>query len=729
MKIIYRFLIVSFLILSVSVIYLSIFGIETTKFNKQISTLVKDLNKDLEIKLKKVNIILDPIKFQINAKTIGPQLKINEKTLEIETIKTKISIGSILNNNFSLKNLDISTKSLEIKKLISFIRNFKNTPELYLLEKVVKNGYLITDINLEFDEKGKLKENFVLKGIIKDAQISLIKEYNLNKINFAFNLRKDGFELNDAKFSLNNILLSSKNIKVKSDKKFFYIEGIVDNKNITLNDKNIQNLIKPYIPKINLSDVNFDSQNQFSFNINKRFKIDDLRLSSKIKLNKVKFENNLELKNYFPNSKKVINLNNHTININYKKKILSITGNGSIDVQDEKDKITYDIEKKDNQFKFDTNLIIEKNPLIINLLEYKKKPGVKCVINLKGTHFFDKETVIKLFSLKENENKFKIDNLILDKNFNINKFQKVDLKYLDTGLRRNNITITNKNNIYNLTGSKFNANNLIQNLIDDKNKKETKIFNKNFNLVVKIDQVYLDKDYAVNNLIGNINFNKNEISNAELNAFFSKDKKFKFTVKSNGQEKVSTLFLGQAEPIVKRYKFIKGYKGGSLDFYSSKKGDFSTSNLRIYNFKLKELPILTKLLTLASLQGIADILSGEGITFDEFEMNFNNKNDLITINEMYAIGPAISILMDGYIEKNKLISLRGSLVPATTINKFIGTIPVLGKILVGSKTGEGVFGVSFKIKGPPKNPETTVNPIKTLTPRFITRTLEKIKKN
>ena len=66
---------------------------------------------------------------------------------------------------------------------------------------------------------------------------------------------------------------------------------------------------------------------------------------------------------------------------------------------------------------------------------------------------------------------------------------------------------------------------------------------------------------------------------------------------------------------------------------------------------------------------------------------------------------------------------------ATTINKAIGSIPVLGKILVGEKTGEGVFGVSFKIKGPPKNLETSVNPIKTLTPRFITRTLEKIKKN
>ena len=96
---------------------------------------------------------------------------------------------------------------------------------------------------------------------------------------------------------------------------------------------------------------------------------------------------------------------------------------------------------------------------------------------------------------------------------------------------------------------------------------------------------------------------------------------------------------------------------------------------------------------------------------------------------MYAIGPAISILMEGYIEKDKLTSLRGTLVPATTINKRISKIPLLGNILIGKKVGEGVFGVSFKIKGQPKNLKTTVNPVKTLTPRFITRTLEKLKRN
>tara|TARA_B100000989_G_scaffold268871_1_gene223850 strand:- start:634 stop:1200 length:567 start_codon:yes stop_codon:yes gene_type:complete len=187
------------------------------------------------------------------------------------------------------------------------------------------------------------------------------------------------------------------------------------------------------------------------------------------------------------------------------------------------------------------------------------------------------------------------------------------------------------------------------------------------------------------------------------------------------------MYTNYPEPLIKRYKFIKGFKEGSLDYQSTKINNKSESILIIDNFKVKEVPVLAKILTLASLQGIADLLTGEGIRFTDFEMKYKKNKNLTEINEIYAIGPAISLMMSGYIEKDKVVSLRGTLVPATTINRTISSIPVLGDILVGKKVGEGVFGVSFKIKGHPDNLKTTVNPIKTLTPRFITRTLEKIK--
>ena len=192
------------------------------------------------------------------------------------------------------------------------------------------------------------------------------------------------------------------------------------------------------------------------------------------------------------------------------------------------------------------------------------------------------------------------------------------------------------------------------------------------------------------------------------------------------KHKLTNLEIDQPEPFIKNFKFIKGFKEGKLLYEAVEFEGKSTSNLKIMDFKVQEVPVLAKLLTLASLQGIADLLTGEGIRFSDFEMDYDTLGNTTNIKELYAIGPAISLMMEGYIVKDNLTSLKGTLVPATTVNKTISKIPMLGEILVGKKIGEGVFGVSFKIKGPPKKLKTTVNPIKTLTPRFITRTLEKI---
>jgi len=156
----------------------------------------------------------------------------------------------------------------------------------------------------------------------------------------------------------------------------------------------------------------------------------------------------------------------------------------------------------------------------------------------------------------------------------------------------------------------------------------------------------------------------------------------------------------------------------------------SVSKLTVENFKVLKAPTFATLLTLADLRGFADLLSGEGMSFDYLEINFKDDQNTTTVEEILALGKSVSLQMDGYVEKKTgLISLRGTLVPAKTLNSLISKIPILGKILVGSNVGEGVFGVSFKMKGLPGDIKTSINPVKTLTPRFITRVLEKMKKN
>ena len=148
----------------------------------------------------------------------------------------------------------------------------------------------------------------------------------------------------------------------------------------------------------------------------------------------------------------------------------------------------------------------------------------------------------------------------------------------------------------------------------------------------------------------------------------------------------------------------------------------------IENFKLVNAPGVVKLLSLADFGGLADLAEGEGLSFEKLEIKMSNEKNFLKLDELYAVGPSISVLMEGYRDQNNLTSLRGTLVPAKNLNKLLSKIPVIGDIIIPKEVGEGLFGVSFKMKGPPGKIKTSINPIKTLTPRFITKALERSKK-
>ena len=727
MKIFFKIVLFLLLTLIILLTYLSVVGVETDRFNSQIENKIKNIDEKIEIELKKIKLVLDPFKLNLNIKTIDSKLKNQNAIIEIERLNTQISLKSLVEKKFLIENLEISLKSLKIKNLISFIRSFQNTPQLFLLEKTVKKGYVIADIKLEFNSLGEIKDNYTINGYIKDTDLSVLKKYNLQKLNLIFEYKKDKLKLNDIVFNLNDLNFLSDNISVNKRKNDYFVKGNINHNKFNLTEKNLDLFAKKLLPKFEIKKFLFSSENTFSFEIDKGFQFNNFEINSDMLVNEFSFINVLDLKKFFPKIQEKISLSENKLSIRYKKNDLSVKGKGKLLYQDNFDDLIYTIKNKDKILNFETSLKINDNPFIIDFLNYKKNENNKTNINLKGSRNKNRKILIEKFDLFEDKNKITISNLTLNKNFQIMLLDKVHLDYTDQDKQKNSIKFEKKKDQYYLIGSLFNANNLIDNLLSDD--ESSNFLDMDSKVNVNIDKILLDNEHYVLDFSGDILFKNKEILYAKLNGDFPDNKKFKFTVNTNDNNKITTLYVDKAEPIVRKYKFIKGFDEGSLDYNSSKKFNESISQLKIYDFKLKELPVLTKILTLASLQGIADILSGEGIRFDEFEMNFKNKGNLMTIDEIYAIGPAISILMEGYVEKNQLISLRGTLVPATTINKFIGSIPVLGKILVGSKTGEGVFGVSFKIKGPPKKLETSVNPIKTLTPRFITRTLEKIKKN
>ena len=168
------------------------------------------------------------------------------------------------------------------------------------------------------------------------------------------------------------------------------------------------------------------------------------------------------------------------------------------------------------------------------------------------------------------------------------------------------------------------------------------------------------------------------------------------------------------QPLLTEYNFFKGLSGGKLIFSSIIEEDYANSKLVIENFKVINAPGMVKLLSLADLRGLADLAEGDGLSFDILEIKMEKSKENLKLNEILALGPSISVLMEGYQDPS-VTSLRGTLVPAKTLNKMISKIPVIGEIIIPKEIGEGLFGISFKMKGPPGNIKTTINPIRTLT--------------
>ena len=335
---------------------------------------------------------------------------------------------------------------------------------------------------------------------------------------------------------------------------------------------------------------------------------------------------------------------------------------------------------------------------------------------------------INYLNYKEGKNLISLKNLDINTKNQIKKFSNIKVNTFNNKKENNNFDILYKDKII-IKGKSYDSTNLIKKISGPNKSSLFNLINKEIR--ISFDNIFTKFSSQLNNfnLIGKIE--RGKFVKISSKSEFSKDQYLDISLKRdpNSNKKTLEIYSGLAKPLLADFNFFKGIEGGQLLFNSVFDNKTSSSNLIIKDFKVLNAPAFAKLLALADLAGPAVLLQGEGLGFDSLEIKFNDDERIRTIKEIYAVGPSITILMEGYIEnKSGLTSLRGTMVPAKEINKLISKIPVLGDILIGKEVGEGVFGVSFKMKGPPGKIKTTVNPIKTLTPRFITRALEKRKK-
>lgn len=164
--------------------------------------------------------------------------------------------------------------------------------------------------------------------------------------------------------------------------------------------------------------------------------------------------------------------------------------------------------------------------------------------------------------------------------------------------------------------------------------------------------------------------------------------------------------------------------GGRLEiagYYDDSKDDQpAVGTLSVSDYNIVNAPALAKLLNVAALTGVLDLLNNQGITFTTLEAPFVFSDGLLEVADARAFGPAIGITAKGEIDLDaSRLALEGTVVPAYALNSVLGNIPVLGWLVTGGEKGGGLVAFNYTMKGPTVEPDVVVNPLSALTPGFL----------
>jgi len=129
--------------------------------------------------------------------------------------------------------------------------------------------------------------------------------------------------------------------------------------------------------------------------------------------------------------------------------------------------------------------------------------------------------------------------------------------------------------------------------------------------------------------------------------------------------------------------------------------------------------VLARLLTLASLTGISDVLTGRGVRITRLQIPFSYGKGRLEVKDARAVGSELGLTAKGTVDMaGDAVKIYGTIVPAYTINSVLGKIPLLGRLFTSDK-GSGMFAATYQVVGPLKSPTVTVNPLAVLAPGFL----------
>ena len=737
------------------------FGFQTENFNDLIQKRFNEQYKKVKLEFKNVRVSLDIKNFSVKFHLNNPKLYHKGDLTNIYETNFGIGIFSAIKGNYNPKFLQIKFSENSFEKSISLVRDvFLEDSQRGYLDNKIKKGTIQGELKIYNDNALKIE----FSGSVKDAYFIVSNDLpQFENIDANINYKDNELNVNilsgstaGLSFDKSKILVSELEsgykaiLDVSLAGKF---NSIKEFKNLKIN--NLDNITEN-IEKLSFSttannkiEIEFDKKgNLLNTNVKGKAELFNLDLD----LYQTSFPNVLDDKNRkFKNGKFKVEFDRSNLFINgvifNQNDILDFKINSDLSKNTSRINIISDVNFSNwqkvikpeyikgsskfyiqlnaskDQVSFESRVDIKKSLINFTPVNFTKLLNDDGQINLKG-EIKKNRAFLEKVSISSGKNNIELLDLDFDENFSL-----LSLNSISVNTDKSNFKVlSNKKNSINnieIEGKRLDAKFIIDSLTSSKS---STFISKKFNGLIsaKLDLIDTGTNDNIRDFVLTGAITKGKFTKLDASGKFSNNEKITIKINKNKNGNLATYLLSdRARPFIAGYSFIKGFEKGKLEFTSEDlSATASKGKIVITDFKIKEIPVLAQILSLASVTGILDTLRGEGIRFDNTVIVFENDENFFTFKDFYGTGPAIGFIVEGKINnEDHFASLDGNIIPAYEVNRLISNIPVLGQILTG-KSGDGVFGVSFKLKGKDDKYDITINPVRTITPRFLQRFID-----
>jgi hypothetical protein len=745
-------------IIFISLIAFLSFGFQTSNFNELIQKKFNDQYKKIKLEFKDTRVSLDIKDFAVKFSLNDPKIYHKGDLTNIYQTNFGVDIISAIKGNYNPKFIEVKFSENSFEKSINLIRDvFLEDNQKSYFDNKVKKGFIKGDLKIynedivKIEFLGSIKDtSFIISNELPEFQnINAEIEFKNNELNInissgsaaGLNFDKSKISVNEtsdsykASLDLNlngkfNSLKEFKNLKIaaleditKNIEKLSF--STTANNKIDLEFDKKGNLLNTSVKgKADITNLELDLLQNAYPNVlddkNRKFKNGKFKAEfdkSNVSVNGIIFNQNdsLDFKINSDLNKKTskINIISDINFVNWQKvfKPEYIKGSSKLYVQ---------LNTNKDQYYFDTRIDIKKSLINFTPINFNKLLNDDGQILLKG-EIKKNTSVLEKVTINAGKNNIELFDINFDESFSITSLNSITV---NTDKSNFKIISSKKSNINHIeiSGKRLDAKYIIDSLTSSK---PSTVVSKKFNGTISVNLDTVDTgtndDIRDFNLTGTIL--KGKFAKLDANGVFSNKEKITIKISKNKNGNIATYILSdRARPFIAGFSFIKGFEKGKLEFTSEDlSATSSKGKIIITDFRIKEIPVLAQILSLASVTGILDTLKGEGIRFDNTVIVYENDEKFFTFKDFYGTGSSLGFIVEGRINnEDHFVSLDGNLIPAYEVNRLLSNIPILGQILTG-KSGDGVFGVSFKIKGKDNNFETTINPVRTITPRFVQR--------